>query len=303
MRLLDIAVTGQYFYFRVEDQGPEFNDPESPFGLIFATVIYDNERVTVGCNCRKGTQCEHIVFVHKVIQDQNDANLKTVLIAAREKNAQTITESTINRIRGAFAREYNLAKGIISTPERRGPLGWQGRLRSGRPVRVVQRSPFSFMVYEIGKETWSLVVGIESPQCQNQRCNERRVSCFHEEAVEEAFREWRRGGMMEPARGGEVSNDFQMVMSARQYGRNLEQMQSVIRREILKAFIDPDDRTKYTLPDGAKESPGTSAAPGTESTLSLNIEKLEEFKAMLEPKPKKQTRPPKPRSRFTEIDL
>ena len=195
MRLQELTIYSQYFRFVLEDNKAITENTPSPFGPVISSVIYDNERQTVACDCGRGTtSCEHKVFIHEMLDKEKESTLFRFLNDCREESAQTITPETLNRIRGAFAREYNLAKGVVQYQARREPLGWQGDVpRARAPMRVIQRTSASFMVYEIGSDDWKLVVGISDPECQGD-CRGR--PCRHEEAVALAVRDWRAKGFL-----------------------------------------------------------------------------------------------------------
>jgi hypothetical protein len=197
VRLGELTIYSQYFRFVLEDDKAIAENTPSPFGPVISSVIYDNERQTVTCSCSSTVPCEHKLFVHGMIEKEKDSALFRFLEDCREESAQTITRETISRIRGAFAREYNFAKGVVQYPERQQPLGWQGSIPGvAVPMRVIQvpqRTQETFAVYEIGNEIWKTVVGINDPICNGTKC---RRGCKHEKAVAFAVRTWREQGLL-----------------------------------------------------------------------------------------------------------
>lgn len=334
MRLQGLTIYSQYFRFVLEDNKAIDNkaiieNTPSPYGPVISSVTYDNERQTVACTCSNDVPCEHKVFIHEMIDKERDDALFRFLEDCREKSAQTITRGTINRLRGAFAREYNLAKGVVQYPARREPLGWEGKVPSSLiPMRVIQKSFDTYMVYEIASDVWRLVAGTDDPLCKGGKC---RRGCKHEEAVKEAVRTWRENGMMpraqspltmvekaEPvsitgkAEGGWITippgftGTFTIGMSgldelaktARdQLAKTArERMEKAAREEVITAF----QRVIFDAP----------SVNSTASEYSVGIdpakirEDIDKAKKLLEkkeePKPEK---PAKPRTRFTDLEL
>lgn len=329
MRFQELTIYSQYFRFILEDKPASY--------LSFrASVIYDNERQTVTCNCLNGASaCEHKVFIHEMLEREKDETTLRYFEDCREETAQTITPETLNRIRGAFAREYNLAKGVVQYPERRLPLGWQGDVPgSSIPMRVIQRTPASFMVYALGSDAWKLVVGIGDPQCEGGKC---RRGCKHEKAVIEAIRDWRAKGLLpKPEISGKtadtvIMDDLTMVEKA-------EPIYSTGKAEGRWITIPPGYDGTYTigmtgrddfekkarerLEKAAREQviqvitefqraiwdPPSVNSTASEYTVGIDPAKFREdinkAKELLENKEKpKPEKPKKPRTRFTDLEL
>lgn len=331
MRLGELTIYSQYFRFIVED-----NKAMSPFGPVISSIIYDNERQTVTCSCSATAPCEHKLFIHGMIEKEKDNVLASFLNDCREDSAQTITTETINRLRGAFAREYNIAKGVVQTPERRLPLSWQGDVPgSSIPMRVVQRTPATFMVYELGSDAWKLVSGITDPTCEGGKC---RRGCKHEKAVEIAVRVWRRQGLLQSGFSGKsadpvITDDFTMVEKAEPVSRggwltippgyegSLSMGENLSNREYRYTRSAADDEMK-TWQDEAQRVfreqiwrslsdsllNNTSANTTASADITFDSAKFEEdmkkAKKLLDKKEKpKPEKPAKPRTRFTDLEL
>lgn len=325
MRILDITVYSQYFRFVVEGDKAE---DDASYGRPSFSVIYDNERINVTCDCKEGINCKHAAYVHEFFEKRGDRTLKGIFLDARTPSAQTINDTTISRIRGAFAREYNLFNGIVqdSRTQQAPTLGWEGNVGENR-MRVIQRTPASFMVYEKQNKNqlsdrWALVVGIRNPACQDPACSGSSMKstegCIHAEAVREAVKEWRRIGYMETPEPMTNNPIYSYVTDARPIQDAInatirsqsDQIRAQLRNAMLGIDLGREDESRisyytnaslnaevaFNVPDNATLT--TSAAPGTEGKLSPDIDKA--IKALNEPKSKK---PPKPRTRFTEIDL
>lgn len=285
MRLQELTIYNQYFRYLVENTS-------SPFGPLIAAVVYDNERQTVSCSCSGSAPCEHKLFIHEMIDKEKDSTLFRFLEDSREDSAQTITRETVSRLRGAFAREYNFAKGVAQPPEPIKPLGWQGDVPgSSIPMRVVQRTAASFMVYELGSDAWKLVVGIGDPQCEGGKC---RRGCRHEKAVELAVRTWREQGLLptmveraEPiSRGG-----FLAIPPGYQVTWDMGEILSN------RAF-------RLTYDEGWEGSRNTTASADFTFDSSKFEEDMKKAKKLLDKKEKpKPEKPAKPRTRFTDLEL
>ncbi len=317
MRLQELTIYSQYFRFLLEDD-KAIADNTSLFGPMVTAVIYDNERQTVRCSCvPDGTPCEHKVFIHEMMDREKDSVLASFLNDCREDSAQTITTETINRLRGAFAREYNIAKGVVQTPERRPPLGWQGDVPgSSIPMRVVQRTPATFMVYELGEDKFSIVEGISIQQCKNSFCQGRETFCKHEQALREAVRTWREQGLLPPSRlSGKTANtvimdDLTMVERAEPVSRTGKITGGLLTippgyqvtwdmGEILsnRAF-------RLTYDEGWEGSRNTTASADFTFDSSKFEEDMKKAKKLLDKKEKpKPEKPAKPRTRFTDLEL
>lgn len=313
MRLQDLTIYSQYFRFLLEDD-KAIADTTSPFGPMVTSVIYDNERQTVRCSCvPDGTPCEHKVFIHEMMDREKDSVLASFLNDCREDSAQTITTETINRLRGAFAREYNIAKGVVQTPERRLPLAWQGDVPgSSVPMRVVQRTPATFMVYELGSDAWKLVAGITDPTCEGGKC---RRGCKHEKAVEIALRVWRRQGLLPSGFSGKsadpvITDDLTMVERAEPVSRTGTITGGLLTippgyqvtwdmGEILsnRAF-------RLTYDEVWEGSRNTTASADFTFDSAKFEEDINKAKKLLDKKEKpKPEKPAKPRTRFTDLEL
>ncbi|MBN8654361.1 MAG: hypothetical protein J0M11_01400 [Anaerolineae bacterium] len=318
MRLRELTIYKQYFRYLIEDKK-------------LVSVLYDNERQTVSCTCASNSDsCEHKVFIHEMMDREKDSVLASFLNDCREDSAQTITTETINRLRGAFAREYNIAKGVVQTPERRQPLGWQGDVPgSSNRMRVVQRTPATFMVYELGSDTWKLVSGITDPTCEGGKC---RRGCKHEKAVKIAIRTWREQGLLQSGFSGKsadpvITDDFTMVERAEPVSRT-----GTITGSWLTLPPDFNGNYKITMPgldtlartareqmeQAAREEVRRSLQnimwnePSNNTTASADItfdfakfeEDMNKAKKLLEKKEKpKPEKPAKPRTRFTDLEL
>lgn len=331
MRLQELTIYSQYFRFVLEDNKAIIENTPSPYGPVISSVTYDNERQTVTCTCSKDMPCEHKVFVHEMIDKERDDTLFRFLEDSREKSAQTITRGTINRLRGAFAREYNIAKGVVQTPERRPPLSWQGDVPgSSIPMRVVQRTPATFMVYELGGDAWKLVSGITDPTCEGGKC---RRGCKHEKAVEIAIRVWREQGLLPPSRLSGKSADTVIMDDLTM----VEKAEPVSRTGTITGgwlTVPPDFNGTYKLYNTAVEPASDylrerverlareelqkrwesaiwgdgSATTASANTVGIDPAKFKEdinkAKELLEKKEKpKPEKPAKPRTRFTDLEL
>lgn len=329
MRLRELTIYKQYFRYLIEDKK-------------LVSVLYDNERQTVSCTCASNSDsCEHKVFIHEMMDREKDSVLASFLNDCREDSAQTITTETINRLRGAFAREYNIAKGVVQTPERRQPLGWQGDVPgSSNRMRVVQRTPATFMVYELGSDAWKLVSGITDPTCEGGKC---RRGCKHEKAVEIALRVWRRQGLLPSGFSGKsadpvITDDLTMVERAEpvsrtgtitggwltvpadyegswSMGENLSNREYRYTRsaadDAMKTWQDEAQRVFReqiwrSLSDGLSNN--TSANTTASADITFDSAKFEEdinkAKKLLDKKEKpKPEKPAKPRTRFTDLEL
>ena len=298
MRLRELTIYKQYFRYLIEDKK-------------LVAVVYDNERQTVSCACApNGNSCEHKVFIHETMDREKDSVLASFLNDCREDSAQTITTETINRLRGAFAREYNIAKGVVQPPERRLPLGWQGDVPgSSIPMRVVQRTPATFMVYELGSDAWKLVAGITDPTCEGGKC---RRGCKHEKAVEIALRVWRRQGLLPSGFSGKsadtvIMDDFTMVERAEPVSRTgtitggwLTVPTGSVYRKIV-----PTVQEESWLESFLKEVENTATSGYTIGIDPAKFkEDIKKAKELLEKKEKpKPEKPAKPRTRFTDLEL
>ncbi len=311
MRIKELTIYSQYFRFLLEDN--KAITGSEPYSPVIAAVTYDNERQTVVCTCSSNPSCEHKVTIHEVIEKETDSTLGRYLNDCREPSAQTITTETINRLRGTFAREYNIAKGVVQTPERRQPLGWQGSIPGSsnrmRVVQVPQRSLETFAVFENGEDTWRTVVGIDNPECNGGVC---RTGCEHEKAVEIAIRVWRRQGLFPSGFSGKsadtvIMDDFTMVERAEPVSRTgtitggwLTVPTGSVYRNIV-----PTAQEESWLESFLKEVENTATSG---YTIGIDPAKIEEdinkAKKLLEKKEKpKPEKPAKPRTRFTDLEL
>lgn len=318
MRLKELTVFSQYFRFILEDKPASYSS-------FLASVIYDNERQTVTCNCLNGASaCEHKVFIHEMLKSEKDETTLRYFEDCREDTAQTITPETLNRIRGAFAREYNLAKGVVQYPEPsprgpRAPLGWQGKVPGYdfvlRVVQVPNRIPDSFAVFDRSEDQtiWRTVTGVDDPQCNGYKC---KRGCEHEKAVKEAVRSWRANGLMPGAQ-----SPLTIVEKAEPITRTgkVEGVYVTVPPGFNGTWTLGFDRT--TANDAMEQAVREAARRAWESAIwntggsgttaadvDFDSKKFEEdmkkAKEILEKKEKpKPEKPKKPRTRFTDLEL
>ncbi len=291
MRLQGIDIFRSDFRFNILDGGTTF------------FVTYNDDDVTVSCGCPRGKQCEHTVFIHEVLNKETDYSLLRFIEGTRVGNSKPIYWDTVSRIRGAFAREYNLANGVVQYPDTsprgpRGPLGWEGPVPgANKPMRVLERTTAAFTVYEVGSDTWKLVVGISDPTCQAGKC---RRGCKHEKAVIEALREWRARGWIPNTDRGLSDNksatkpvtltydDLKMVERVEPYSRSFSPGANLATQEMRVIWKSLTDNTLGGLWDAT-----------TQTKFEEDIKKAKE---LLEKK-EKPAKPPKPRTRFTDLEL
>ena len=338
MRLQELTIYSQYFRFVLEDNKAIAENTASPFGPVVTGVMYDNERQTVICSCSNDMPCEHKVFIHEFISKEKESTLFRFLNDCREESAQTITPETLNRIRGAFAREYNLAKGVVQYPERREPLDWVGSVPgvggSMRAIEFTIRTPGFFVVYELGeKDEWGKVMGVSNPVCQSEKCKDRSAPCKHEQAVALAVRDWREKGLLPKSQiSGKkadtvIMDDLTMVEKAepilrtgkaeggwmtvpagfdgtyKLYNTAVEPASDYLRERVERlAREELQKRWESAIwGDG-------SATTASANTVGIDPAKFKEdinkAKELLEKKEKpKPEKPAKPRTRFTDLEL
>lgn len=336
MRLYDLEIFQSDFRFHLVDTAGR------PF-----FVFYNDDNLTVRCSCPSRNPCEHTAYIHEVLIQEKEETTLSFLRDSREANSQAVTKKTVDRMRGAFAREYNLAKGIVQYPDPsprgpRPPLGWEGNVPGWREkVRVVEipNQPNVFAVYKANSDKYSTIERTPIPKCNHKDCQdpEREVFCKHEAALREAVFTWQNAGLLPKAKPPEIKresttgnkpitltyDDLKMVEKAEPVSRTgkaeggwitvppgfdgtykinltgLDALAKIARDRIEEASRRNLESVIWNT---------TSATTAVDADAEFDFKKFEEgvnkAKKLLEkkeePKPEK---PPKLRTRFTDLEL